>query len=88
LGDDDPKPNHKPRKVKQTYSFRDVVKNVYKSRVDDEIPFESSNKKYLGRYQSAVTKVLENLTEKEVEETEKIQESWNKYGGPSEVQMK
>jgi hypothetical protein len=36
-------------------------------------------------YQRAVTTVLKNMTEEEVEKAEEILESWRKQGAPPEV---
>jgi len=78
----------KPKKLKKIYTIRDVIKHHYRSRVMEEIPFKPTDRGYLGSYQKAVTKVLNNMSEKDLEEAENIQESWNKEGGPSEIQLK
>ena len=78
----------KPKKVKRVYNIRDVIKQNYKSLVENEIPYESTDKKYLGSYQKAVTKVLNNMSEEDLEEVENIVELWNKEGGPSDLQLK
>ena len=78
----------KPKKVKRFYNIRDVVKWHYKSLVEDEIPYKSTDKQYLGSYQRAVTMVINNMSDEELEEAERLLELWNKEGGPSEVQLK
>jgi hypothetical protein len=78
----------KPKKVKQFYTIRDVVKDKYKSLIADQIPYESTHPKYIGRFQAAVTKVLNDLTEEDLEEAEKTLEEWNTEGAPSDVQVK
>jgi hypothetical protein len=78
----------KPKKVKKIYTIRDVIKQQYQSRVNDEIPFKSTDKEYLGSYQRAVTAVLKNMDEEDLEEAEMILELWNKEGAPSDVQLK
>ena len=78
----------KPKKLKKIYTIRDIIKHHYRSRVMEEIPFKPTDRGYLGSYQKAVTKVLNNMSEKDLEEAENIQESWNKEGGPSEIQLK
>ena len=47
----------KPIKIKQVYSIRDIIKQNYQDLVQDEIPYNSSNKCHLGSYQWAVTTV-------------------------------
>ena len=79
-------PKHK--KVKRVYNIRDAIKQNYKSLVKNEILFESTDKKYLGSYQKAVTTVLNNMSEEDLEEVENIVELWNKEGGPSDLQLK
>jgi hypothetical protein len=78
----------KPKKVKRIYNIRDVIKQHYQNLVEKEIPFKSTDKGYLGSYQRAVTAVMNKMTEEELEEAENILESWNKEGGPSDVQLK
>lgn len=78
----------KPKKIKKTYNIRDVIKQNYRSLVENEIPFKSTDKEYLGSYQKAVSAVLDKMNEEELEEAQNVLESWNKEGGPSEVQLK
>ena len=81
-------PEAKPRKVKKAYSIRDVIKQHYRTLVEKEIPYKSTDKEYLGSYQRAVTTVLRNMTEEDLEEAQSIMERWNKDGAPSHVQLK
>jgi hypothetical protein len=83
-GPEDPK----PKKLKQTYKLRDVVKEIHRQRIEDEIPYESTDPKYLGCYQRALTKILEQLSEDELEEAERTLISWNKEGVPASMQLK
>ena len=62
----------KPVKIKQVYSIRDVIKQNYQDLIQDEIPYNSSDKCYLGSYQRAVTTVQKNMTESDLEEAQKI----------------
>jgi len=78
----------KPTKVKPVYSIRDVIKQHYRELVEAEIPYKPTDKEYIGSYQRAVTTVLKNMSEQDVEEAEEIVESWNKQGAPAEVQLK
>lgn len=78
----------KPKKIKKTYNIRDVIKQNYRSLVENEIPFKSTDKEYLGSYQKAVSAVLDKMNEEELKEAQNVLESWNKEGGPSEVQLK
>jgi hypothetical protein len=77
-----------PKKIKQVYTIRDVIKQHYRDLVEAQISFKPTDKEYIGSYQRAVTTVLKNMTEEEVEEAEEILESWNKQGAPPEIQLK
>jgi hypothetical protein len=74
--------------VKQVYTIRDVIKQNYAKLVDEQIPFNPSEKGYLGCYQKAVTTVLNNMDEELLEEAGNILEQWNSNGAPSDVQLK
>ena len=78
----------KPKKLKPIYKLRDVVKKLYRWRIEDKIPYKSTEPEYLGRYQKAVSDVLDDMTEEELEEAETLLEQWNKEGGPSDLQLK
>lgn len=80
--------NPKPTKIKQMYTVRDVVKQQYRSLVDEEIPFIPQTREYLGRYQRAVTTVLERMEGGERRKLEELAQSWNEQGAPREVQIK
>lgn len=82
------KSSRKRKKPKKAYKLRDVIKHHYKSRIEDEIPYKSTDREYLGSYQRAVTTVMTNMSEEDLEEAEKLLETWNKEGGPSDVQLK
>jgi hypothetical protein len=82
------KPKVKPRKRKQVYTIRDVIKENYRSQIDDQIPYKSGEPEYLGRFQAAVTAVLQNMSEEDLEEAENLVEQWNREGAPSELQLK
>ena len=78
----------KPKKTKQIYNIRDVIKQHYRNLVEEEIPYESKDPLYLGSYQKAVTTVLKNMSDEDLEEAQNILERWNKEGGPSDLQLK
>jgi hypothetical protein len=78
----------KPKEIKQVYTIWDVIKQHYCDLVEAQISFKPTNKEYIGSYQHAITTVLKNITEEEVEEAEEILESWNKQRAPPEVQLK
>lgn len=78
----------KPIKLKQVYGIRDIIKQKYRDQIKAEIPYEPSDKSYIGSYQRAVTTIHENLTTSELEEVEEMVEIWNKKGAPPEVQRK
>jgi hypothetical protein len=74
--------------MKQVYTLRDVIKQNYAELVNEQIPFNSSDKGYLGCYQRAVTTVLNQMTDEELEEAGNILEQWNSNGAPSDLQLK
>ena len=78
----------KPKKLKKLYTIRDVVKQQYRHLIEDEIPYKSTDKEYLGSYQRAVTAVISNMAEDDLEEAQGIAEQWNQKGGPSHLQLK
>jgi hypothetical protein len=78
----------KPTKIKQVYTVRDVVKQNHKELVEAEIPFKSTEKNYIGGYQRAVTNVIAQMGEEDLEKLEKIVDLWNEKGAPPEVQRK
>jgi hypothetical protein len=78
----------KPKKIKQVYTIRDVIKQNYAELVNGHIPYNSSEKGYLGCYQKAVTTVLNQMTDEELEEAGNILEEWNSNGAPSDIQLK
>jgi hypothetical protein len=82
--DEDPKPN----KLKKTYKIRDVVKQVYHKRIEEAIPYKSTEKEYIGCYQRTVTTIQNNLTNVELKEAEQTLDKWNKMGVPADMQLK
>ena len=78
----------KRRKGKQTYKIRDVIKQLYRDRIEDEIPVKPTHKDYIGHYQRALTTVQTNLSGDELKEAEAMLEEWCKEGLPREVQLK
>ena len=78
----------KPKKIKEVYTLRDVIKQNYKALVEAEIPYKSTDKEYLGSYQRAVTTVLANMDQEDLDEVQNILDAWNDQGAPPEVQLK
>lgn len=78
----------KPKKTKQVYTIRDVIKQNHRDLVEAEIPHKSNEKQYIAGYQCAVTAVLNNMDDDQREEAENLVDSWNKQGAPREVQLK
>lgn len=74
--------------MKKQYTVRDVVKQIHRDLIEEEIPHKSGEKEYISNYQRAVTAVVKKMTEEELEAAEKIAEVWNEQGAPSEVQVK
>ena len=70
------------------YSLRDVIKQNHRDRIEAEIPFKPTDKEYIGSYQKAVTTVLENMDDEDLEDAENLRDLWNEQGAPSEVQYK
>ena len=80
--------DRKPKKIKQFYTVRDVIKQNYKARIQAEISVEPTDKKYIGQYQLAVSTVLGKMTKKDHKEAEEIADLWNKQGAPPDLQLK
>jgi len=78
----------KPKRRKQIYGLRDVVKDRYLHLVNAEIPHEAGGADYIANYQRAVTTVVENMEGDDLKEAEVMVEEWNKGGAPSDVQLK
>lgn len=78
----------KPRKVKQLYTIRDVIKQKYRPLIEEQIPYKPNEKKYLGSYQLAVSTVQNNMTEEELEAARETAELWSEEGAPPAVQLK
>jgi hypothetical protein len=78
----------KPIKRKQVYAIRDVIKQNYRTLIEDEIPYVPSDKQYIGSYQRAVTTVHKNMSKSELEKVEETVEMWNKQGAPPQVKLK
>jgi hypothetical protein len=80
--------DNKPKKIKEVYTVRDVIKQIHGKLVDAEIPYRRHEKEYIGSYQRAVTTVHQNMTKKQLEKAKEIAELWNEEGAPPEVQQK
>jgi hypothetical protein len=78
----------KPKNPKPIYNLRDVIKQIYSNRVQNENPYKPNDKAFVGNYQKAVTTVIEKLTEEELQEAEELVETWNEQGPPAEFQLK
>ena len=78
----------KPKKIKEVYTLRDVIRQHYKELVEAEIPYKSTDKEYLGSYQHAVTTVLTNMDKEDLDEVQNILDAWNEQGAPPEDQLK
>lgn len=80
--------NPKPKKVKMFYGPRDVIKQNYRDKIDEEINLKPNEYGYIRGYQKAVTTILEQLDDDEKEEVQRLVDLWNTEGGPSDVQLK
>jgi hypothetical protein len=74
--------------VKQVYTIRDVIKHKYRKLIYEENPCQPTDKGYLGCYQKAVSKVQQDMTEKDQEDLQNIADLWNSEGAPSEMKLK
>lgn len=74
--------------MKAVYTIRDVIKSLHPDLILAEIPYKSTDKEYIGSYQQALTKVVANLSEEDLEEAENMLEVWNEQGASPEVQLK
>jgi hypothetical protein len=68
--------------------MRDVIKKKYRHLVEEENPYEPTDGRYLSHYQASVSKVLQKMTEDELEEIQNTADSWNSQGVPRAVQLK
>jgi hypothetical protein len=78
----------KPAKIKGAYTARDVIKQQYRSLLDEEILFKPQTKENLSQYQCAVTTVLNQMDGSERKKVEELAQSWNEQGAPRKVQYK
>lgn len=78
----------KPVKIKQVYAIRDVIKQKYRELIEDKIPFKPTDKNYLSCYQAALTQVQNEMSDEDLGALQKIVDSWNEQGAPSEVKLK
>jgi hypothetical protein len=78
----------KPKKIKQVYSLRDVIKQIHRDLIEAEIPHKPTDKAYIGSYQRAVTAVHRKMSKTQLKEAEKMVDLWNGKGAPAEVQLK
>jgi len=78
----------KPKKSKQKYNIRDVIRQLYRDRIEEEIPYDSNDPRHLGAYQKAVSTVHANMTEDELDEAGRTLESWHQEGVPRNMQVK
>jgi len=68
--------------------IRDVIKKFYREEIDALIPYKPTEKMYISYYQAAVTTILNNMSDDELEKAERILESWNEEGVPQDIQLK
>jgi hypothetical protein len=78
------------KKEKTLFSVRDVVKVTHKSDVHNLIATRTDDPigqgSWIGHYPSALTEIIKKLSEKELEEAEKMAEEWSNEGAPKDVQ--
>lgn len=78
----------RPTKTKQVYTLRDFVNQHHQDLISSEIPYKPTDREYIGSYQRAVTKVMQNMSKEDLREAERILALWNTQGPPSDVQLK
>ena len=83
-GDEDAKPT----KLRHKYSIRDVIKQIYRDRIEEEIPHKTTDKRYISCYQRAVTKIHQNMTDDDLERAQNVMDSWNNEAVPPDMQLK
>jgi hypothetical protein len=74
--------------VKQVYAIRDVIKHKYRVLIDEQNPHQPNEREYLGSYQKALSKVQQDMTEKDLEDLQNIADLWNSEGAPSQMKLK
>src|SRR6266481_69097 len=88
------KPRHPPgaQKFLKTFGTRDAVASLFSNRVSAESRKASQDEpgstSYLTSYQTALTTIVQVLTEEEWEEAEKLAEKWNWEGAPAAQKKK
>lgn len=82
-----PKPKHR-----KSLSVRDVIKATHKDRIEEVIATKTNeaagHRDWLHHHPAAVTEVMAELTEAEMEEAEEILNEWMEEGLPVEVQQR
>ena len=88
-------PRHKGSKEAKakhvkTCTVRDVIKVSHQEQIHALIAQEtkeaSGSADWLKHYPAALSKIMENLTEAELEEAEDTMKEWNEEGVPREIQ--
>jgi hypothetical protein len=78
------------KRGKKVFSARDVVKSTHKERILDLVSMKTDrpmgHKDWLKHYPSALTKVMQALTQDELAEAETLADQWNNARLPREVQ--
>ncbi len=88
------KPCHPPgaQKFLKMFGTRDAVASLFSNRVSAETrkvsQDEPGSTSYLASYQTALTTIVQVLTEEEREEAEKLAEKWNREGAPAAQKKK
>lgn len=74
--------------MKQLYTVRDVIKQNCRALIEEKIPYDAKDSKYIGSYQRAVTAVQSEMTEENLAAAQELAKAWSEQGAPPEVQLK
>lgn len=78
----------KPKKVKQTYNIRDVIREKYSDEIKAANPYTPGDKEFVGNFGKALNSVMGNLNDDELKEAEELTDLWNEQGPPADFQLK
>lgn len=72
----------KPPREKARYTIRDVAKVLHKEAIRAKVGMEHTpgTGDYLAQYPGALTSVMEDLTDEQIEEAEEMRDRWNVEG--------
>jgi hypothetical protein len=81
------KDQDEPPHFAKRWTLRKVVKYERKEDINNKISAEKGSKEYLRQYNSAVTSVVNSLTEEETDNYLALAEKWTEARPPQELQQ-